>query len=86
MTRPLSLARPAGTRLNSDYAGCELDGSAAGERNATPLMLGYTYDGPDAVGCAACTERSRGGDRAKEPPDDQPMNVGGRISSAQRVW
>jgi hypothetical protein len=22
----------------------------------------------------------------KEPPDDQPMNVGGRISSAQRVW
>ena len=51
------------------------------------LMLGYTYDGPDAVGCAACTERSRGGaDRAKEPPDDQLMNVGGRISSAQRVW
>ena len=37
--------------------------------------------------CVACTERSRGGaDRAKEPPDDQPMNVGGRISSAQRVW
>ena len=25
MTRPQSLARPAGIRLNSDYAGCELD-------------------------------------------------------------
>ena len=52
MTRPLSLARPAGTRLNSDYAGVNSAGSAAGERNATPLMLEYGYDGPDAVGGA----------------------------------